>query len=630
MNEQLKIIISAEIDKLKQSVADAKGEINKLSGEAETSGSKIDAAMSKAGEACKAAGQKIALGIAAIGTALATTAIATQEYRDDIAKLNTAFEAAGMTTGTAKTAYQDLYRVLGETDQAVEASQQIALLATSEESVAKWSELAAGVVGKFGDALQPETFYEAANETLALGEATGAFTQMLEGCHMNVDEFNKGLAECKTETEKEAYMLEWTEKALGANAEAFEKNNAKVLAQRDAQMKLQEQLAKVGDAIAPLITAFTAFGSEALAIVVPYIQQLAEEYGPALQAVLEGVASALENAFTWASEHQALLAIVGGLILSIVAGIGLYNAVAAIKVAMDAAQVASLGALIGVQLASAAATIAAVAPYILIAAAIAAVIAIIVICVKHWDEIKAKVVEVAKAIWEKIQEMKDKVVARFEEMKANIQEKITIIKEVVATIFEAIKNNIKTKIETAKTIIKNVVDLIKAIFTGDFGAAKTAVLGIFDAIKTGIKTRIDNAKEAVKTAIDKMKGFFDFKWSLPKIKMPSISIKGKFSLDPPSAPKFSISWNKLGGVFDKPTLFNYAGSLQGLGEDGAEAVVPLEKNTKWIDVLAEKITAKQGNQPVILQVDGKTFAQMSIDSINALTRQRGKLGLNII
>ena len=112
--------------------------------------------------------------------------------------------------------------------------------------------------------------------------------------------------------------------------------------------------------------------------------------------------------------------------------------------------------------------------------------------------------------------------------------------------------------------------------------------------------------------------------------MPRISISGKFSLNPPSAPKFSISWNKLGGIFDKPTLFNYGGSLQGIGEDGAEAVVPLEKNTKWLDKLAERITAKQGNIPIVLQVDGKTFAQVSIDSINALTRQRGTLGLNII
>ena len=145
-----------------------------------------------------------------------------------------------------------------------------------------------------------------------------------------------------------------------------------------------------------------------------------------------------------------------------------------------------------------------------------------------------------------------------------------------------------------------------------------------------ITEKINGARDAVKTAIDKIKGFFNFSWKLPSLKLPKISISGKFSLNPPSAPKFSIKWNKLGGIFDKPTLFGYGGSLQGLGEDGAEAVVPLEKNTQWLDRLAERLSAKQNGIPIILQVDGKTFAQVSIDSINALTKQRGTLGLNLV
>ena len=117
----------------------------------------------------------------------------------------------------------------------------------------------------------------------------------------------------------------------------------------------------------------------------------------------------------------------------------------------------------------------------------------------------------------------------------------------------------------------------------------------------------------------------DFKWELPKLKLPSISIQGKFSLNPPSVPKFSISWHKLGGVFDAPTLFGYGGNVHGLGEDGAEAIVPLEKNTQWLDRIAERLQG--GNIPIVLQVDGKTFAQISVNSINQLTKQTGNLPL---
>ena len=125
------------------------------------------------------------------------------------------------------------------------------------------------------------------------------------------------------------------------------------------------------------------------------------------------------------------------------------------------------------------------------------------------------------------------------------------------------------------------------------------------------------------------KGFFKFEWSLPKLKLPHISITGSFSLVPPSVPKFGIEWYAEGGVFDSPTLFNYGGGIGGLGEAGAEAVVPLEKNTKWLDRIAERLAGYGGDKPIILQVDGKTFAQTSIDSINQLTRQTGKLGLRL-
>ena len=111
--------------------------------------------------------------------------------------------------------------------------------------------------------------------------------------------------------------------------------------------------------------------------------------------------------------------------------------------------------------------------------------------------------------------------------------------------------------------------------------------------------------------------------------MPHVKISGSFSLAPPQVPKFSIDWYAKGGVFDTPTLFGYGSAIGGLGEAGAEAVVPLEKNTGWMDKIAERIGNKIGNTPVVLQVDGKTFATTSISCINDYTRQTGHLALNI-
>ena len=99
---------------------------------------------------------------------------------------------------------------------------------------------------------------------------------------------------------------------------------------------------------------------------------------------------------------------------------------------------------------------------------------------------------------------------------------------------------------------------------------------------------------------------------------------GEFSLSPPSVPKFSVDWYARGGVFDKPTLFTSGGRLGGLGEAGAEAIVPLENNTQWLDKIADRLSDKLGGgRNIVLQVDGKTFGQIRVDSINALTKQTG-------
>ena len=127
--------------------------------------------------------------------------------------------------------------------------------------------------------------------------------------------------------------------------------------------------------------------------------------------------------------------------------------------------------------------------------------------------------------------------------------------------------NVQTKFEEIRSTIAGKVD-----------AAKKKVTDVFDNIKKTIKEKIDGAKEAVKTAIEKIKGFFDFKWSLPKLKMPHINISGEFSLVPPKAPSFSIDWYKK--AMDAPILLNGAtifgamnGRLLGGGEAGQEVIM---------------------------------------------------------
>lgn len=587
MNEELKVIISAEIGNLKKNISEAKKEISGFKDQVAKASQNVDADFKKLSEGIKKGGKVMATSLAAVGAAFLSLGPATEKYRQSQAQLASAFEASGGTVSEAKEVYKDLYRVLGDNDNATEAATHIAKLTTNQKEQAQWTTICQGVWATYGNSLPIESLTEAANESAKVGKVTGVLADALNWAGVSEDEFNKKLAACNTQQEREKLIRETLGGLYDDAAAKYEKNNAAILAQNEAQAKLNEAMAKLGEVAAPIITMLTTLGADVLTAITPYIQSFAENYLPKIQEVLGVVAEKLGEALKFLLEHKAILAVMAGIIVGIVAAIGLYNTVAAVKAAMDAAQVTTLGGLIAAQLAQAAATTAALAPYIAIVAAIAAVIAIIVLCIKHWDEIKAVVIRVANSIAEKVEEMKTKAVESFNNLKEGIASRV-----------EAIKSSVAEK---------------------------------FNAIKQKILTPIQNAKDRVKELIDKIRSFFNFKWSLPKLKMPHLKITGEFSISPPRVPKFSVDWYARGGVFDKPTLFTSGGRLGGLGEAGAEAIVPLENNTEWLDKIANMLSDKLGGgRNIVLQVDGKTFGQISVDSINALTKQTGNLPLVIV
>ena len=251
------------------------------------------------------------------------------------------------------------------------------------------------------------------------------------------------------------------------------------------------------------------------------------------------------------------------------------------------------------------------------------------------EAVSTKFEEIKSNISDKLATAKETVTTKFEEIKGNIGDKLANAKETVTSKFEEIKNKMGEKLEEAKNSkIGQKLSDIKDAFSSKLGDSLSTVKSKFTDIASNIGTKIGEAKDKVKGAIDAIKGFFNFKFEWPKLSMPKFSITPQGwkvgDLLKGSIPKLSISWNALGGIFDKPTVFGYGSSLQGIGEDGAEAVVPLEKNTQWLDKIAAMLNEKMGgNTPIILQVDGKTFAQISVDSINQLTKQTGSLPLVI-
>ena len=209
--------------------------------------------------------------------------------------------------------------------------------------------------------------------------------------------------------------------------------------------------------------------------------------------------------------------------------------------------------------------------------------------------IREKVTAIFNSIKEKIvtpiTAAKNKVVEIFNNIRTAISEKITAIKTKVTSIFNSIKEKITTPINNAKAKVVSTLENLKSSFFSKVEAIKNKVTSTFNNIKTKMLQPVEQARDKIKGVVDKIKGFFNnMKLKFPKIKMPHFSIKGKFSLDPPSVPKLAIDWYAKGGFFNKPTV------LSGLGEAGPEYALPLnERSLAPLAVMLNKLTMQGEN-----------------------------------
>ena len=156
------------------------------------------------------------------------------------------------------------------------------------------------------------------------------------------------------------------------------------------------------------------------------------------------------------------------------------------------------------------------------------------------------------------------------------------IKNVVTTVWNDIKSVIATVVDGIKNKISSVFDAVSSTVSSIFNGIKNTAVSIWNGIKSVIVTPIEEAKNKVKSVVDAIKGFFSsISLKLPHIKLPHFSIKGNFSLAPPSVPHLSIDWYKK--AMNKPMLLNGAtifgskgGHLLGGGEAGPEVIMGLD------------------------------------------------------
>lgn len=290
------------------------------------------------------------------------------------------------------------------------------------------------------------------------------------------------------------------------------------------------------------------------------LTSLGEALAPVIQKVVAGL-QALVNWFNSLSPQMQ----------SVIAVIGVIAAALGPVLVILGTLISSIGSIISV-IGIVAPLIAGLAGPIAIAVlAITALIAIGVALYKNWDTIKAKAIEI-----------KNNIVATWNGIKASV----------IAAV-----NNLKAQLSAA------------------WASIKANVSAAWNAVKTAITSPIQTAVSLVKAGIDKLKSIVNgAKLSLPHIKLPHFSVSGKFSLNPPSVPKVSVSWYKTGGIFDSPSLI-------GIGEAGPEAVVPLDKLWNKLDNIAAAAASGDGPTIVINAAPGMDINQIATAVEQVLVRR---------
>ena len=247
----------------------------------------------------------------------------------------------------------------------------------------------------------------------------------------------------------------------------------------------------------------------------------------------------------------------------------------------------------------------------------------------RWNESKDALFEANTWLGEKFQSGRDKVNSAFEKVGSWFGDRWNDIKDGV----KEADTWFGEKFESAKEKAQNPFQKIGSWFGDRWKDMQDALKEIPNWFKNLFNDAMDNAKSAVQSGVDALKSIFDFEWHLPKLELPHIKITGGFSLNPPSFPSFDVSWYARGGVFNSPSII-------GVGEAGQEAVMPLERNTGWISILAQKLAERMpvNNAPagyslpagdIVIQIAGHEFGRVAIQEINKEHERAGQTLLKI-
>ena len=521
----------------------------------------------------------------AIG-ALLGLADETAEYRTELAKMDAAADTAGASADYIKDKWHDMGAVLGDEGAVAEGLNNLMAAGfTTEEEMDAITKHLEGAAIKWKDTLKFEGLSDGLQETLATGSAVGSFGELLERSGVNLDTFNEGLAKCKTEAEQQNYVLDQLSKlGLAEVSDAYRTQNADLIAANKAQSDYTDTQAQLGEKMQPITTAIKQGVTDVLNAFLELtgsvdFEQIAAGISNAFTWFIDTGIPAILNGLTWIKDNlPTITTLAAGLTTAIVA----QTAATKIKTLADLAASKNLTLVTMAQKALNAAMKANLIGIIItaITALVAAFIYLWNNCesfrnfwIGLWEGIKTA----ASAAMEWLKTAFSALGTFFSNTWADFKQAGAAAWSYIKGIFGNVAGFFKEKFGQAWTAVKNIFSTGGAIFSGIVEGISAAFKNIVNAIIRGINKVVSVPFNAINTALDKLRNV-SIAGASPFSFLPTISV--------PEIPELAT-----GGIVNRATQAI-------IGEAGKEAVLPLERNTGWMDMLAERIATQSGGVTV--------------------------------
>lgn len=395
---------------------------------------------------------------------------------------------------------------------------------------------------------------------------------------------------------------------------------------------IQQGFAKVGDVISSVlskidtsgITELTRQVAKVLSPAFKEVKKAIDEMKVALEPIAKEILGKIGNAIqNIVNQAQKILTVVGPPILAIIKMV-ISNIVGLIPV------ITSILSIVGSVVSGIISFISMVISYIgsAISTILSIIMPIVQIIASIISNIWSLIVTIATNVWSKISEVVSAII-----------QFVSGLFQSISSVFESIWNVIKGVFDNIGNIVQSVIDIIDSSFTG----VKDTISNVFDDVWSKVKVvmdkvgnKISNVLQGIKNAWSGLTGFVSGVFSGIEGAVGSLvsSVKGMVNGVIGGINGAISIINKIPGVnIGKIPKLERGGVLKrgqiGLLEgNGAEAVVPLERNKAWIRAVAKDIA--QIMPSVTTNNNGQTInfynKAQSPDEISRMLRMQARYG----